>query len=274
MRVAGDLSEVSLQNFLQIQAAGRRTCAVKVVGSSATGTIFLEHGKPVHATCGGLDGEGAVVALLAQPIGYFQVEYASLPPRRSLDGPLDRLMLNAHERLERGDIPIAPRPITPHIVPAPPASTEAGPRRISQAREGPAKRSTLPMVLSLVALGAVAVMGAAVFRQPAPGGESPSVGTPVDASQLTRPGDRPPSLRPIEAPRSPDPGFALQPTIVCRVLVAADGRVESASIYRSRVELQLFEEAALAAVRSYRFEPAFQGSKPVAAWINVPVRFQ
>jgi protein TonB len=66
----------------------------------------------------------------------------------------------------------------------------------------------------------------------------------------------------------------LKPTIVCRLLIAADGRVADAKIYRSRLDLAAFEDAALDAVRQYRFTPGRLSGAPVPVWINWPVTFR
>ena len=97
---------------------------------------------------------------------------------------------------------------------------------------------------------------------------------PIDATALTNPGDAPPKLRAGAAPRSPEPDAAVVPTIVCRILVDEQGRVRDAHIFRSRLDLASFEDAALAAVTTWTFEPARRGGAPVAAWINWPVTFQ
>ena len=302
MRLAGDLAEVALSDFLQIQAVGRKTCAVKIVGSTTSGTIYLERGRAVHAVCGGLDGEEAFVVLIAQANGYFQADRDVSTPRYSLDEPLDRLLLIAQMRIEAGTVPAAPRPVAPlvpvvPIVPVAQAAPTASPAPARALHAVPERKphaqrlSTRAMSFSVGAL-LVLLGGAAVALWHSFGGtgavEGRVGGSPgaisgaahaagaihaFEASELTQEGDRPPSLRVGIAPPSPDPNFALQPTIVCRVLVGTDGSVEDAAVYRSRVELERFEEVALAAVRDYRFEPAQRATRPVRAWTNVPVRF-
>jgi TonB family protein len=307
MRLAGDLAEVALSDFLQIQAVGRKTCAVKIVGSTTSGTIYLERGRAVHAVCGGLDGEDAFVVLIAQANGYFQADRDVATPRYTLDEPLDRLLLIAQMRIEAGTVPAAPRPVAPLVPLAPTAQiaplaplaltapTPTGTARTLQAvaeRKPRAPRlSTRAIPFSVgaflvllggaaVALwhsfsGASAVDGRAGATAGVVSGAAHAAGTTaaLEASELTGDADRPPTFRAGTAPPSPDPNFALQPTIVCRVLVGIDGSVEDAAVYRSRVELERFEEAALAAVRDYRFEPAQRAGRAVRAWTNVAVRF-
>jgi TonB family protein len=95
----------------------------------------------------------------------------------------------------------------------------------------------------------------------------------VDAAQLTGKGDALPTLLVGKPPASPATALPLSPTIVCRLLIAPDGTVARAQIFRSRLELTPYEDAALQAVQHYRFTPATRAGQPVAAWINWPVRF-
>lgn len=285
MRLAGDLAEVALSDFLQIQAAGRRTCAVKVVGTATSGAIYLENGRAVHAQCSGLEGEDAFVVLIAQAVGYFQADRDVVAPKHSLEGPLDRLMLLAQSRIQSGALPAVPRPIAP-LVPQPPPAV----RQLQAVAERPGPPTRAQARALPFAVGALLVLmgGASVALWHSFGGDQKKQGPPAPMSPVAAAGlggesplestnlavgDVPPVLVAGKSPPSPDPNFALQPTIVCRVLVGVDGAVEAAAVYRSRVELSIFEEAALAAVRDYRFEPARQGTKPVRVWTNVPVRF-
>jgi periplasmic protein TonB len=57
-----------------------------------------------------------------------------------------------------------------------------------------------------------------------------------------------------------------------RVVVREDGKVETAGVLTSSGSASL-DEAALAAVRQWRFEPARRGGRSVAAEVVVPVRF-
>lgn len=58
-----------------------------------------------------------------------------------------------------------------------------------------------------------------------------------------------------------------------RVKVGADGRVQDVSIRRSSGFPSL-DQAALAAVRRWRFDPARAAGVVVASEVEVPVRFQ
>lgn len=64
-----------------------------------------------------------------------------------------------------------------------------------------------------------------------------------------------------------------QGRVVLRVLVTAEGRCGELSVYRSSGH-ELLDEAALAAVRQWRFVPGKQGDMAVASWVNVPIEFE
>jgi protein TonB len=60
--------------------------------------------------------------------------------------------------------------------------------------------------------------------------------------------------------------------VMVRVLVNAAGLPEKVEL-RTSSGTDALDEAALDAVRNWRFVPARQGDKPVAAWVVVPISF-
>ena len=64
-----------------------------------------------------------------------------------------------------------------------------------------------------------------------------------------------------------------QGTVVLSVHVDAQGRVSNLWLFKSS-EYRSLDNAAIAAVKDWIFEPAMQGSSTVAMWVNVPVRFE
>jgi protein TonB len=59
-------------------------------------------------------------------------------------------------------------------------------------------------------------------------------------------------------------------TVHVHAYVGRDGRVEDARIARS---VMMLDEAALDAVRTFVFKPAYSAGHPVAVWVVVPIRF-
>ena len=63
-----------------------------------------------------------------------------------------------------------------------------------------------------------------------------------------------------------------QGRVILRVLVNADGNPDKVEV-RTSSGFSQFDDAAFEAVRRWRFVPARQGEKPVAAWVLVPIIF-
>lgn len=65
----------------------------------------------------------------------------------------------------------------------------------------------------------------------------------------------------------------LQGVVIVRFLVDAEGRVTKASVVEAS-PAQVFDQAALDAVRKWRFAPARLDGERVATWMSVPIRFK
>lgn len=65
----------------------------------------------------------------------------------------------------------------------------------------------------------------------------------------------------------------LEGTVVLRVLVDASGHAEELRIDRTS-GAAILDEAALGAIRLWRFVPGRQGPEAIARWVDVPVRFR
>jgi protein TonB len=84
--------------------------------------------------------------------------------------------------------------------------------------------------------------------------------------------DRPPEPTREEPPAYPEKARAsgIQGTVEVQALVDRNGVVRQTRITRSIPGL---DDAALEAVRQWRFRPATSHDKPIACWVVVPVRF-
>jgi protein TonB len=84
--------------------------------------------------------------------------------------------------------------------------------------------------------------------------------------------DQAPRLLEQARPVYPQDAFVkkVEGTVVVRILIGPDGRVQSARIAKS---IPLLDDAALAAVRQWRFVPARHRGQPVAVYADAPVRF-
>ena len=81
-------------------------------------------------------------------------------------------------------------------------------------------------------------------------------------------GTNPPPTYPIRAVRQGAEG-----TVTLRVLVLASGKAGSIEVQQTSGHSAL-DQAAVDAVRSWRFEPAIENGKVVDQWVNVPLTFR
>lgn len=151
----------------------------------------------------------------------------------------------------------------PARVPPSPASV---PRAADSSPPPPAARPTRPQSAAIPLVAADAAPGVA-----APGAAAPSAGP--------EPGSSPPrygfgsAANPI--PRYPEAARARgwEGLVLLAVGVAADGRADSVAVARSSGHTVL-DEAALDAVRRWRFAPARRAGIPVPGTAAVPIRFR
>jgi protein TonB len=67
--------------------------------------------------------------------------------------------------------------------------------------------------------------------------------------------------------------LGIQGTTLLRVHVLVDGRVGDIAVEQSAGHRDL-DDAAVNAVRRWRFEPGRRGDDPVAMWVRLPVEFR
>ena len=164
-------------------------------------------------------------------------------------------------------LPMAERPVEKER--AKPALPKPAPRE-----EPPLEQPRIAPILSTpLAAPAAPVLSIAPEQKPAPPLEPPR--TPLAA------------LAPVTAPRSdaaylnnPRPAYPLaarrrgdQGTVLVRVLVSAEGLAASVTLEKTSNHPAL-DEAALTAVKSWRFIPARQGGQAVEAPYVVPIVFK
>jgi TonB family protein len=64
----------------------------------------------------------------------------------------------------------------------------------------------------------------------------------------------------------------LEGTVWLKVWIDESGRVANVAVHKS--DAQVFDSAAIAAVRQWKFTPAMSKEKPVAVWVSIPFRFK
>lgn len=161
-----------------------------------------------------------------------------------------------------------PVPLEPRVTPPPPKVEKQPRSKVEKRVVAPAPKPVeQPVVEPVLQQAAVAVMQAA---PPAPEPVVQPVAEPVleparfNAAYL----NNPPPAYPLAARRR-----GIEGGVLVRAEVQADGSC-------SRVELkktsgsELLDQAALEAVRKWRFVPAKKGSQAVTAWVEVPITFK
>jgi protein TonB len=165
-----------------------------------------------------------------------------------------------------------PRPAAPLRAPAPaPVLTAETTRAAPEAPAIPAAKPPAPVTapgpqaVAPVVTAPVATAPAPAAA-PAPSGapDGPTVTAPrFDAAYLANP----PPVYPVLSRRMGEEG-----RVVLRVHVESDGRPSQVEL-REPSGFQRLDEAALRAVRGWRFVPARRGDEAVAAWVLVPINF-
>lgn len=307
MKLAGDLAEFSLPDLLQIQGAAGRTTALKLLGPEGSGVVYLRSGQVIHAQYANLSGEDAFYAMVGLKIGYFEETEVPANVPRTVGQTVADLLFRAHELEARQALPTPRRVARP--APGPPLPPTAAAASVDPARprepapapaavpavaassstttagaphkSGAVPRRGQPLLLWLMAGVATVGIGLAAVglrgdSKPEPSAAAAPAASAriLEARALTGPNDRQPTLISGLAPSVPAGDLAVLPTIVCRIRIDESGRVAEAKVYRSRVELEAFEEAAVRAIEAWRFSPGAQEGRPVSVWINWPVEFR
>jgi protein TonB len=98
---------------------------------------------------------------------------------------------------------------------------------------------------------------------------------PYETSQEFYAFDEPPALIKYIAPKYPSLArqAGIEGTVLLRVVVGVDGKVESADVIQSDCTPAM-DKAAIAAARQFLFKPAKQRTVPVRASMAVPIRFK
>ncbi len=98
---------------------------------------------------------------------------------------------------------------------------------------------------------------------------------PVEVSHFnaTR-DDRVPAFVAGTNPEVPIKGSRRRPRITCRLLVDIDGTVRDARVLKRRDDLKPYQDAAVAAVKQFRFTPGLREGILVPVWVNWTVEFQ
>lgn len=118
----GVLRRVGLQDVIQMECLGRNSSVLEVYNEQVLGRIYIEDGSIIHAACGDQTGEPALQRLLALAGGSFELVPFEPPPRRTLEGPWEFLLMEAARVRDEMASQAPPEP--PKAAPTAPALPE------------------------------------------------------------------------------------------------------------------------------------------------------
>jgi CheY-like chemotaxis protein len=98
----GMMRRVGLQEVLQLECLGRRSSLLEIFTGKVRGRIFICDGAIVHAESGSLRGEVALYGLLALRGGEFNLLPFMEPPRRTIEGQWESLLMEAARLTDEG----------------------------------------------------------------------------------------------------------------------------------------------------------------------------
>jgi CheY-like chemotaxis protein len=98
----GMMRRVGLQEVLQLECLGRKSSVLEIFTGKVRGRIFICDGAIVHAESGALQGEVALYGLLALRGGEFNLLPFTEPPRRSVQGHWESLLMEAARLHDEG----------------------------------------------------------------------------------------------------------------------------------------------------------------------------
>jgi CheY-like chemotaxis protein len=91
----GVLRRVGLQDVIQMECLGRNSSILEIHNQQLRGRVYIEDGRIVHAQAGDAVGENAFYNLLSLPSGEFQLHPFEPPPKRSIEGQWEFLLMEA-----------------------------------------------------------------------------------------------------------------------------------------------------------------------------------
>jgi len=98
----GMMRRVGLQEVLQMECLGRKSSILEVFTGRVRGRVFICDGAIVHAESGALRGEVALYGLLALRGGEFNLLPFTEPPRRTISGQWESLLMEAARLHDEG----------------------------------------------------------------------------------------------------------------------------------------------------------------------------
>jgi CheY-like chemotaxis protein len=91
----GMLRRVGIEDIIQMECLSRHSLILEVTSRGQRGRIYIRSGSLIHAECGGVTGEAGLQKLLTLTGGEFKHLPFTDPPRETLEGSWEFLLLEA-----------------------------------------------------------------------------------------------------------------------------------------------------------------------------------
>ena len=91
----GMVRQVGLTEVLQLECLGRKSSVLEIKSADASGRIYISEGDIIHAEFGGMFGEKALARLFGLKGGEFHLKPFTKPPRQTIDGKWEALLMEA-----------------------------------------------------------------------------------------------------------------------------------------------------------------------------------
>jgi CheY-like chemotaxis protein len=99
------MMQLGLQDVLQMECLSRRSSIVSVQAGARRGQIYISEGQIIHAESGPMQGEMALYGLLGLTGGEFSLQPYAEPPRRTISGQYEYLLMEAARMRDEGGSP-------------------------------------------------------------------------------------------------------------------------------------------------------------------------
>jgi hypothetical protein len=109
----GMLRQVELQDVLQMECLARSSSILEIKAGSVQGRIYIQDGAFVHSEVADAVGEEAFNRLLALNRGEFSLHPFADPPRKTIDGPWEFVLMEAARKRDEMAEPAPQAPPAP-----------------------------------------------------------------------------------------------------------------------------------------------------------------
>jgi pSer/pThr/pTyr-binding forkhead associated (FHA) protein len=112
-----------LAEIMQRCCTDHRSGQITFRSGESFGYVYIQHGRVLHAVCGGVEGEEAIYRMLSWPQGTFVLDEGILPHRRSVQLTWEQLLF---EGARRADTTGLVNPAGSPVVTSEPVTTTGG----------------------------------------------------------------------------------------------------------------------------------------------------